>query len=104
MMDWAPFDGNSDLIQDNSLLGGDMATQYLIDDKGHTRIACIAGPLDKNPGAPASGRLSFRPWNAAGLADCLMAIASPAILNLTVDLKRCRNCWRKPQPAGGVYR
>lgn len=26
MMDWAPFDGDSDLIQDNSLLGGDMAT------------------------------------------------------------------------------
>lgn len=48
MMDWAPFDGDSDIIQDNSLLGGDMATQYLI-DKGYTRIACIAGPLDKTP-------------------------------------------------------
>ena len=48
MMDWAPFDGDSDLIQDNSLLGGDMATQYLI-DQGYTRIACIAGPLDKTP-------------------------------------------------------
>ncbi|MCL5499656.1 ribose operon transcriptional repressor RbsR [Escherichia coli] len=48
MMDWAPFDGDSDLIQDNSLLGGDMATQYLI-NKGHTHIACIAGPLDKTP-------------------------------------------------------
>jgi LacI family transcriptional regulator len=48
MMDWAPFDGTSDLIQDNSLLGGDMATQHLI-DKGHTRIACITGPLDKTP-------------------------------------------------------
>ncbi|MCL6743296.1 MULTISPECIES: ribose operon transcriptional repressor RbsR [Enterobacteriaceae] len=48
MMDWAPFDGDSDLIQDNSLLGGDMATQYLI-NKGHTRIACITGPLDKTP-------------------------------------------------------
>jgi len=47
-MDWAPFDGTSDLIQDNSLLGGDMATQYLI-DKGYTRIACITGPLDKTP-------------------------------------------------------
>ncbi len=57
MMDWAPFDGDSDLIQDNSLLGGDLATQYLI-DKGHTRIACITGPLDKNSGAPAVGRLS----------------------------------------------
>lgn len=48
MMDWAPFDGDSDLIQDNSLLGGDMATQYLIDE-GYRRIACIAGPLDKTP-------------------------------------------------------
>ncbi len=48
MMDWAPFDGDSDLIQDNSLLGGDMATQYLI-NKGHIHIACIAGPLDKTP-------------------------------------------------------
>lgn len=48
MMDWAPFDGDSDLIQDNSLFGGDMATQYLI-DKGYRRIACIAGPLDKTP-------------------------------------------------------
>lgn len=48
MMDWAPFDGDSDIIQDNSLLGGDMATQYLI-DKGYRRIACIAGPLDKTP-------------------------------------------------------
>lgn len=35
MMDWAPFDGDSDLIQDNSLLGGDMATQYLIDQGIH---------------------------------------------------------------------
>ncbi|MFU0852545.1 ribose operon transcriptional repressor RbsR [Kluyvera cryocrescens] len=48
MMDWAPFDGDSDLIQDNSLLGGDMATRYLI-ERGYTRIACIAGPLDKTP-------------------------------------------------------
>ena len=48
MMDWAPFDGDSALIQDNSLLGGDMATRYLI-ERGYTRIACIAGPLDKTP-------------------------------------------------------
>lgn len=48
MMDWAPFDGDSDLIQDNSLLGGVMATEYLI-QKGLTRIACITGPLDKTP-------------------------------------------------------
>ncbi len=48
MMDWAPFDGEGDLIQDNSLHGGDIATQYLI-DKGYTRIACISGPLDKTP-------------------------------------------------------
>ncbi len=59
MMDWAPFDGDSDLIQDNSLLGGDMATQYLI-DRGHTRIACIAGPLDKTP-----SRLRLEGYHAA---------------------------------------
>lgn len=47
MMDWAPFDGTSDLIQDNSLLGA-IWPQYLI-DKGYTRIACITGPLDKTP-------------------------------------------------------
>ena len=59
MMDWAPFDGDSDLIQDNSLLGGDMATKYLI-DQGYTRIACIAGPLDKTP-----ARLRLEGYQAA---------------------------------------
>ena len=41
MMDWAPFDGTSDLIQDNSLLGGDMATQYLIDKGLLFRMATV---------------------------------------------------------------
>ncbi|KNC90862.1 ribose operon transcriptional repressor RbsR [Trabulsiella odontotermitis] len=59
MMDWAPFDGDCDLIQDNSLFGGDMATQYLI-DTGHTRIACISGPLDKTP-----ARLRLEGYRAA---------------------------------------
>jgi len=48
MMDWAPFEGGSDIIQDNSLLGGEMATRHLI-SCGYTRIACIAGPQDKTP-------------------------------------------------------
>ncbi|XLY99925.1 ribose operon transcriptional repressor RbsR [Pantoea agglomerans] len=48
MMDWAPFEGRGDIIQDNALLGGEMATQHLI-DSGYTRIACIAGPQDKTP-------------------------------------------------------
>ena len=61
MMDWAPFDGTSDLIQDNSLLGGDMATQHLI-DKGHTRIACpdgyrITGDFEFNGGFEAMQKL-----------------------------------------------
>ncbi|MGP3592420.1 ribose operon transcriptional repressor RbsR [Vagococcus sp. WN89Y] len=59
MMDWEPFDGDSDLIQDNSLLGGDMATQYLL-NKGHTRVACITGPLDKSP-----ARLRLEGYRAA---------------------------------------
>ena len=46
MMDWAPFESSSDVIQDNSLLGGEMATRYLV-SRGYTRIACIAGPRDK---------------------------------------------------------
>lgn len=48
MMDWAPFEAGCDLIQDNSLLGGELAGQYLI-DQGYQRIACITGPLDKTP-------------------------------------------------------
>lgn len=48
MMDWAPFEGRGDIIQDNALLGGELATQHLI-DSGYTQIACIAGPLDKTP-------------------------------------------------------
>ncbi|WP_169050494.1 ribose operon transcriptional repressor RbsR [Brenneria salicis] len=46
MMDWAPFEGVIDVIKDNSLLGGEMATNYLI-SRGYQKIACIAGPLDK---------------------------------------------------------
>ncbi|WP_312664734.1 ribose operon transcriptional repressor RbsR [Pantoea sp. CTOTU49201] len=48
MMDWAPFEGRGDIIQDNALLGGELATQHLI-DRGYMRIACIAGPQDKTP-------------------------------------------------------
>ncbi|QDY43518.1 transcriptional regulator RbsR [Candidatus Pantoea soli] len=48
MMDWAPFEGRGDIIQDNALLGGELATRHLI-DRGYTRIACIAGPQDKTP-------------------------------------------------------
>ncbi len=46
MMDWAPFGAANDVIQDNALLGGVMATEYLI-SQGYQRIACITGPLDK---------------------------------------------------------
>ena len=46
MMDWSPFDGANDVIQDNALLGGEMATEYLI-RQGYHKIACITGPLDK---------------------------------------------------------
>jgi len=48
MMDWAPFAGVNDIIQDNSLLGGEIATRYLI-EQGYRKIACIAGPQDKTP-------------------------------------------------------
>ncbi|MGG4609212.1 ribose operon transcriptional repressor RbsR [Providencia sp. Me31A] len=48
MMDWSPFESGGDIIQDNSFLGGEIATRYLI-EAGFTRIACIAGPQDKSP-------------------------------------------------------
>ncbi|MEX9862461.1 ribose operon transcriptional repressor RbsR [Providencia manganoxydans] len=48
MMDWSPFESGGDIIQDNSFLGGEMATRYLI-EAGFTQIACIAGPQDKSP-------------------------------------------------------
>ncbi|WP_426578288.1 ribose operon transcriptional repressor RbsR [Xenorhabdus stockiae] len=47
-MDWSPFDASSDVIKDNSLIGGELATNYLI-NKGFRKIACIAGPQDKTP-------------------------------------------------------
>lgn len=46
MMDWAPFAGVNDIIQENAFIGGRMATEYLI-AQGYRRIACITGPLDK---------------------------------------------------------
>jgi len=46
MMDWAPFAGVNDIIQDNAFIGGKMATEFLI-AQGYRRIACITGPLDK---------------------------------------------------------
>lgn len=46
MMDWTPFAGANDIIQDNSLLGGELATRHLI-ERGYQRIACISGPKNK---------------------------------------------------------
>ena len=92
MMDWAPFDGTSDLIQDNSLLGGDMATQYLI-DKGHTRIACITGPLDKTPARLRLGG-TFPRWLGRDSRFRRVTV-SPAILNFRAVSRRCRHCWRR---------
>jgi LacI family transcriptional regulator len=46
VMDWGPADPLLDQIQDHSLLGGQMATQYLI-DCGHKKIGCLTGPLEK---------------------------------------------------------
>ncbi len=90
MMDWAPFDGDSDLIQDNSLLGGDLATQYLI-DKGHTRIACITGPLDKTP-----ARLRLEGYRAAMKRAGLNIPDGYEVtgdFDLTAGLTPCANCY-----------
>ncbi|MDW6094231.1 substrate-binding domain-containing protein [Vibrio rhizosphaerae] len=44
VMDRGPVHFSCDKIQDNSLLGGFMATNYLI-ERGHREIGCITGPL-----------------------------------------------------------
>ncbi|MDC0612497.1 substrate-binding domain-containing protein [Vibrio sp.] len=44
VMDWGPIAFSCDKIQDNSYKGGQIATQYLIDN-GHKQIGCITGPL-----------------------------------------------------------
>ncbi|CDF98971.1 Putative HTH-type transcriptional repressor PurR [Avibacterium paragallinarum JF4211] len=46
VMDWGPHSKNTDLIQDNSFIGGYLATKYLIDN-GHKKIGIIAGELIK---------------------------------------------------------
>lgn len=46
VMDWGPFNEHTDLIQDNSLCGGYLATKYLIDN-GHKDIGIISGELKK---------------------------------------------------------
>ncbi len=58
MMDWSPFDGggDSDLIQDNSLLGGDRAATpaYRWDLPGNS----LYRPAGQNASAFAAGRVS----------------------------------------------
>ncbi|WP_261817852.1 substrate-binding domain-containing protein [Vibrio gallicus] len=46
VMDWGHISFEADKIQDNSLQGGYIATQHLI-DKGHQDLGCITGPLIK---------------------------------------------------------
>ena len=46
VMDWGPTNFPCDKIQDNSYQGGYLATQHLI-AKGHIKIGCITGALDK---------------------------------------------------------
>ncbi|MBT0721852.1 transcriptional regulator RbsR [Tatumella sp. TA1] len=47
MMDWSPLTGLGDVIEENALFGGELATLHLI-KRGYQRIACITGPLDKS--------------------------------------------------------
>ncbi len=89
MMDWAPFDGTSDLIQDNSLLGGDMATQHLI-DKGQPASPALPARWIK-PRRACVWKVISRRWNARVLPS-LTATGSPVISNLTAALRRCRHC------------
>ncbi|HAS6300606.1 TPA: LacI family DNA-binding transcriptional regulator [Vibrio vulnificus] len=47
VMDWGPMLFSSDKIQDNSLRGGYLAANHLI-QMGHKEIGCITGPLIKH--------------------------------------------------------
>lgn len=47
VMDWGPMHFESDKIQDNSFLGGYLATKHLI-ESGHREIGCITGPLNRH--------------------------------------------------------
>ncbi len=47
VMDWGPMHFESDKIQDNSFLGGYLATKHLI-ESGHKEIGCITGPLNRH--------------------------------------------------------
>lgn len=47
VMDWGPMLFPSDKIQDNSLRGGYIAANYLI-ECGHKEIGCITGPLNRH--------------------------------------------------------
>ncbi len=93
MMDWSPFDGGSDVIQDNSLLGGDIATRYLI-DKGYTRIACVTGPLDKTP-----ARLRLEGYRTAMQRAGLPVAEGYEVIGdfeFAGACGRCSRCWRCP--------
>lgn len=46
IMDWGPESSQADKIIDNSEEGGYLATKYLI-ERGHSKIACLSGHLDK---------------------------------------------------------
>lgn len=48
VMDWGPYNPLSDRINGNSHQGGYLATRHLI-SLGHRRIACLTGPLHKQP-------------------------------------------------------
>nr|WP_162928384.1 substrate-binding domain-containing protein [Dickeya dianthicola] len=57
MMDWAPFEGSSDVIKDNSLQGGEMATHHLI-SQGYRKAMHQAG-LSILPGYEVIGDFEF---------------------------------------------
>ncbi|WP_432451786.1 substrate-binding domain-containing protein [Agarivorans sp. QJM3NY_29] len=79
VMDWGPVNFPSDKIQDNSLQGGQLATQHLI-SQGHRQIGCITGPLDKQTAqqryagflrAMEQAKLPVNPaWVASGNFEC----------------------------------
>ncbi|WP_341502702.1 substrate-binding domain-containing protein [Gallaecimonas sp. GXIMD4217] len=67
VMEWGDTRGDVYPIQDNAEQGGYLAARHLI-DKGHTRLGCITGPMDK---LTSQERLNGfrRALSEAGLAE-----------------------------------
>lgn len=88
VMDWGDSSENFDQIQDNSFLGGKIATEYLI-SMGHKNIGCISGPINKR-----SACERFRGFTYA-MQQANLAINRQWIVSGEYELEHGLNCFRQ---------